>query len=103
MIAVIHGGVKENNVGAFFGSALITGSALHNFAESYAMLGLIYRRSPKLATRFGKNYHRSYVRMKLERLREGGPDRCEARRMADRSCETTGRQVQRTFASGCAR
>jgi len=28
---------------------------------------------PRLATRFGKNYHRSYVRMKLERLRETGP------------------------------
>lgn len=28
---------------------------------------------PRLATRFGKNYHRSYVRMKLERLRESGP------------------------------
>jgi hypothetical protein len=27
---------------------------------------------PRLATRFGKNYHRSYVRMKLERLRESG-------------------------------
>ena len=37
------------------------------------MLGLIYGRSPKGWLLVLANYHRSYVRMKLERLRETGP------------------------------